>query len=172
MIISPRYIIKAPAKLILSCCLLFCASTQAFATVDAEQPVNIKSDKVNFDHSSGVALYTGHVTVDQGSRHLLSDNLTIKRDKNNRIKEIIAIGKPATFKSQTDPKKSISYGKANIIKYYPQQEKVDLLDDAELTQNGDTVQGPILNYDFVTGRLKTISSLDQRATFILQPKRP
>lgn len=159
-------------KTVLCCYLLACINTCAFALEDSEQPVNIKSDKASFDHNDGLASYTGKVTVDQGSRHLLSDNLTIKRDKNNRIKVIIATGKPARFRSQPDSKKAISYGKANTIKYYPQQDKVDLLDDAELNQNGDTVKGPILNYNFTTGNLKTISSIDERATFILQPKRP
>jgi len=170
MIISLPYIIKMPVNLVF-CCLIWCLSCCAVAVQDSEQPVNIRADKANFEHDDGVALYSGHVSVDQGSRHLLSDTLTIKRDKNNKIKVIIAVGKPAYFKSQADSQKSISQGRADIIKYYPQQDKVDLLDNAELTQNGDTVQGPILNYNFVTGNLKSLSSVDQRTTFILQPKR-
>lgn len=172
MIISQLYIIKMPVRLAL-CCLLWLLSFSAIAAraEDSEQPVNIKADQANFEHDDGVAVYTGHVSVDQGSRHLLSDTLTIKRDKNNKIKVIIAVGRPASFKSQANSNKAISHGRANIIKYYPQQDKVDLLDNAELTQNGDTVQGPILNYDFVTGNLQSLSSIDQRTTFILQPKR-
>ena len=171
MKISLLYTNKSTVKALYFAYLLCLAPNCAIAVDDAEQPVHIKSDKVNFDHNSGIALYSGNVKVNQGSRRLQSDNLTIKRDKNNKINVIIATGKPATFKSQEDPKKPVSFGKANTIKYYPQAEKVDLLDEAELTQNGDTIQGPILNYNFITGNLKTKSSKHSRATFILQPKR-
>lgn len=140
-------------------------------TPDAEQPVKIQADAANFDHIKGIALYTGNVTVDQGSRHLSADRLTIQRGTDNKIKLMTAIGNPATFHSQADPNKPMGSGKANVIKYYPQQDLVDLMDNAELTQNGDTVTGPQISYNFTTGNLNTKSSTKQRATVILQPKR-
>jgi lipopolysaccharide export system protein LptA len=146
-------------------------SALAFAIPDSEQPVKVQADAANLDHEKGIAIYTGNVKVDQGSRHLSSDNLTIKRDKNKKIQIMIATGKPATFSSQPDPNKPKGSGKARTIKYYPQEDSVDLLDDAELTKDGDTITGPKLNYNFKTGNLKTTSSVDKRVTFILQPKR-
>lgn len=138
---------------------------------DSDKPVTIHSNSASFDHNKGIAVYNGQVTVDQGSRHLTSDKLTIKRDENNRIKIMIATGKPARFKSQAAITKPIGYGKANLIKYYPQKDSVDLLGNAQLMQNGDTVSGPILQYNFTTGILQSKSTRKARSTVVLQPKR-
>lgn len=142
-----------------------------FAIPDQEQPVKIQADEANFDHGKGIATYKGHVTVDQGSRHLSSDILTVERDADNKIKIITATGNPATFKSQPDPTKPVKTGKAKIIKYYPKTEMVDLFHKAEISQNGDTVSGPMLKYNFASGNLKSKSSGRERATVILQPRR-
>ena len=84
---------------------------------------------------------------------------------------MIATGNPATFSSQPNPTKPKGFGKAKIIKYYPQHDIVDLFDNAQLTQGGDTVSGPKLSYNFATEVLKGKSSTKQRTTVILQPKR-
>lgn len=150
---------------------MFCFANTVGAIPDAEQPVKIQSDNASLDHENGLAVYNGNVIVDQGSRHLCSDKLTIKRNANNKIEIMIATGKPATFSSQEDPKKPQGSGEAMTIKYYPQKDQIDLLDEATITKDGDTITGPILNYNLTTGNLKTTSSGDKRVTFILQPKR-
>ncbi len=154
-------------------CWLFLSGTclAQVKTADAEQPVTIHSNTASFDNNKGIAIYNGKVTVKQGSRNLASDKLTIERDDNNQIKIMIATGKPARFRSQADVNRPIGYGKANMIKYYPQQDKVDLLGNAELRQNGDTVSGPILTYNFTTGVLQSKSTRKARSTVVLQPKR-
>ncbi len=147
-------------------------STLSIATIpDEEQPINIQSDVASFDNVTGLANYKGNVTVNQGSRHLSAEELTIKRDKHNQIEIMIATGKPARFHSQPDLTKPQGSGKAKIIKYYPQSDTVDLLQNAELTQNGDTITGPVIKYNFANGRLKSKSNAKQRTTFILQSRR-
>jgi lipopolysaccharide export system protein LptA len=143
----------------------------AIAIVDSDQPVYITADNANFDNIKGIAEYEGNVVVNQGSRHLEANKLTIQRDADNQIKVMTAIGDPANFKSQPDADKPVGYGSAKIIKYYPQQNKVDLLENAKLMQNGDTLSGPKLSYNFVTEVLQGKSSKQQRTTVILQPKR-
>lgn len=170
-----RYTMHMLARASCTLWLLTCSyALQAQASTvkpDSEQPVRIQADSASLDQEKGIALYIGNVQVDQGSRHLSAEKLTIKRGQDNKIKIMIATGNPATFHSQSDPKKPIGSGKANIIKYYPMQDTVDLLENAELTQNGDTITGPVLNYNFNNGNLNTKSSKTERATFILQPKR-
>ncbi|HSX20196.1 MAG TPA: lipopolysaccharide transport periplasmic protein LptA [Gammaproteobacteria bacterium] len=142
----------------------------AIAAPDAEMPIAINSDQANFDHKHGIATYTGRVTVKQGTRDLHANKLVIQRDESNKIKVMIATGNPAVFSSQANTAKPGS-GKANIIKYYPQANKVDLFENASLTQNGDTVTGPQLTYNFVTEELQSKHTQKERTTVILQPKR-
>lgn len=172
MILLP-FINQRPVKAVCGGLILFGISFAILAQPDAdsEQAVTIQADNANFDHEKGVASYIGKVIVDQGSRHLESDKLIIKRGKDNKINIMIATGKPARFHSHPDPTKPIGTGKAKTIKYYPQTDTVDLLGDAELTKDGDTISGPVLNYNFATGNLKSKSSKNKRTTFVLQPKR-
>lgn len=62
----------------------------------------IKSKRAEFDNQHGTALYTKNVTVDNSTSHLVSDSLSIHRDSQNKIKTLIAHGKPATFTKQGD----------------------------------------------------------------------
>lgn len=142
-------------------------ATQANAKVASNHaPVNIKSRKVLFQQDKGKALYSGEVSVLQGERKLYSDNLEIEQDANNKIKVIIATGSPAKFIDSDN-----NYGTAKTIKYYPQEDKVDLIDNASITQDGDTVDGPFLNYDFSNSKLTGESNDNNRPVFTLQPKR-
>ena len=138
---------------------------------DSEQPIKIESNQAEFDDGKGTAIYIGNVVVDQGSRHLTADKLTIYRGKDNKISKMIAVGHPARFHSQPNPEKPAGRGKANTIKYYPNEDKVDLIDNAELTQEGNTVNGPFLVYFFETGVLKSKGTAQRRTTVILESKK-
>lgn len=164
-----RFIHQKPSKIIAIILLLFANSI--FASNDAEMPIQITSDNASFDHQSGLAVYQGNVIVKQGSRNLFANKVTIQRDQDDTIKVMTATGSPAHFKSQPNTEKPAGFGSAKTIQYYPQQNKVDLLENAKLTQNGDTVSGPKLSYNFVTEVLQGKSSKEQRTTIILQPKR-
>lgn len=160
------------ATLCAGVCLLYIFSgTLVYAAEDTKLPVNISADTVSFDNKIGVATYSGNVHVIQGTRNLYANKLSIYRDVNNQIKVMIATGKPAKFKTETTDDKPASHGQAKTIKYYPQQDKVDLFEDAKLYKNGDTIEGPKLSYNFVTEILRGDSSKQQRTTVILQPKR-
>jgi len=163
-----------PRYLCLISCICFISSSLAATTVarpDSELPVQITADHASFDHKLGVAVYLGNVQVNQGTRHLTANKLVIESDSSNRIKIMVATGTPATFRSQQDPNKPAGTGAAKVIKYYPQKDKVDLLYQAQLTQDGDTISGPKLSYNFVTEVLQGNSSPRERTTVILQPKR-
>lgn len=136
------------------------------AGIKAEAPVNIKSQTLKINNDNGEATYSGNVQVEQGTRKLYSDKLIIKRDSNNKISEIIANGNPASFSDKPG-----NFGHAKVIKYYPQLDQVALLQDASITQNGDTISGPSLNYDFKIAKLSGTSVSDARPTFVLKTKK-
>ncbi len=150
-------------------CILSC--TTAFAVEETKLPVHITADTVDFDNKTGVAIYSGNVHVVQGLRNLYANQLSIYRDEGNRIKVMVATGKPAKFRAENDGGKSDGHGRASTIKYYPQKDIVDLYGDAQLFKNGDTISGPKLSYNFVTEILRGKSSKRQRTTVILQSKR-
>lgn len=63
----------------------------------------INAKEVEFDNDSGTALYTTNVVVSNNESNLRSDTLKLIRDgENNRIKTMIAYGKPAIYTKQGD----------------------------------------------------------------------
>ena len=147
-----------------------CIADKQNVDTDADQPLTIESSIVEFDDQKGTAIYTKNVIADQGSRHLTADKLIIYRDKDNKIDLIIATGAPAKFQSQSDQNKPIGFGEAETIKYFPKEDKMVLIDQAELEQNHDIIKGKVLTYFFQTGILQSEPSVEQRVTVTLQPK--
>lgn len=138
---------------------------------DSEQPIKITSDTAEFDDKTGYAIHKGHVVLDQGSRHLTADTLIIKRNEDNKVYLMVAKGKPAKFHAQPEPDKPIGYGEANTLKFYPIDDKIILIDNAELLQDKDQIKGPILTYHLNRRMLESAPKDGQRTTVIIQPTR-
>ena len=162
-----KSLLKCPIIAILLCYSLgFTEPTKP----DAEQPLKIESAIVEFNDQNGIATYTDNVVANQGSRHLTADKLIIYRGKNNKIDMIIAIGKPAHFQFQPDPTKPISFGHADTIKHFPNEDKVCLIGNAQLEKDGNIIKGHFLTYFFESGLLRSEPSPQKRTTVILKPK--
>lgn len=137
---------------------------------DSEYPINIESDSAEFDDQNGTAIYKGNVVAIQGSRHLFSDSLYIYRGKDNQIEKIIAKGNPANIKAQPNPEKPEGFGYAKTIKYYPNEDKAELIEEAKLEQNGDIITGQFLTYFFEKGLLVSHPIKKARTTVTLKPR--
>lgn len=145
----------------------------AASNVSLEQdntPVNIQSDSANFDEKKGLAIHQGHVLITQGSRLLSADHLEIYRNKEGKIQSIIAKGSPASFEANPDPNKPKIFGQANTLQYYPKENKIILVDSAELKQEDKTLQGALITYHFDTQTLESDAKANQRTTVILKNK--
>jgi lipopolysaccharide export system protein LptA len=137
---------------------------------DKQQPIQIQSASVEFDEKKGTALYRGQVVFQQGTRHLTADSLLIKKDLQGKIESVLAKGKPAQFKAKPNPAKPFVTGHANILHYLPNQDKILLIQNAELTQNDDTIRGESLSYQLSTQVLTSNPVAGQRTTVILAPR--
>lgn len=135
-----------------------------------KEPLNIQSDSANFDDKKGLATHVGHVSVDQGDRLLSADSLEIHRNKEGKVDFITAKGNPASFEANPDPNKPKIYGKANLLKYFPNENKIILMDSAELKQEDKTLQGALITYHFDTQTLTSDAKENQRTTIILKNK--
>lgn len=143
---------------------------------DENQPIHIQSDSAEFDDKKGSALYRGHVIMTQGTRQLLSETLLIKRDQHGKIDSAIATGKPAHFQAQLSPEqpgqpeKPLAHGQANIVKFFPKENKIYLFENAELTQNENTIKGEAITYSTDSKVLSANPVAGKRTTVILAPR--
>ncbi len=133
-------------------------------------PILIHSDRGDFDHKTGNATHHGHVVVNQGKRQLKADTVVIHRNTQGQIDKMEAFGKPAHFHAQLEMEKPPLVGKAEIMQYYPKESKIVLLKNAELKQNEQAVQGPLIRYFLNTRELSSESQAGSRTTLIFQSK--
>lgn len=136
---------------------------------DADKPIEIYSTTAEFEDKKGTATYKGSVIMEQGNRHLTSNVLVIQKDKSGRIESMIATGNPANFHAKTNPDKPALLGHAKIIEFYPKQDKILLFQDAELTQNHETIRGESLSYLLSTHVLSSHPVSGKKTTVILAP---
>lgn len=159
--------------MLLFCLFSFCQAAPFFNSnenQDSKQPLEIQSDYASFDQATGNVVHRGHVLATQGSRILKSERLIIHRNNDGKIDNIISEGVPASFEVISDPKKSKIIGHANILHYFPKENKIILKNAAELKQDDNTIQAATIVYDFNTGKLVTDSNEEERTTVIINSK--
>lgn len=141
---------------------------------DNHSPIDIQSDNAYFDEKTGDTTYQGNVYATQAGQQLWADSLLIHRTKEGKIDHIHAEGSPAHFISKKDnPKIGVAQdinGHANSIHYYPNDQKIIFLQDAELSQNDRIVQGSHLIYLVPSRTLISEDTGNSKTTVILKPK--
>lgn len=153
------------SKILFLILLLLCATT-SFANV----PVYIKSDRAEFDEINRITTYIGHVKARQGGKHLKANTLVVTRDKKGQIKKAVAKGGPAYFDVLEEDKQAPITGYADIIHWYPDDDKVIFLKKAYLHQEETNIYGEKLTYFLDTKKLIADKVKNHRTTIVFQPK--
>lgn len=85
---------------------------------DDDKEMAISSAAFEYNHKKGIAIYTGKVFAQQGSRKLWGDKLEIIRKENGEVDKIILTGLPAKLEQAGD------FYEAPLIEYDPNNETV------------------------------------------------
>lgn len=154
----------------LSLLALVLAAPQALALKsDTQQPVYINSDTQQVDMQSNQVTFKGNVSLKQGSINIDADRVVVTRDsKTESIKQIQAFGKPAAFSQLMDDGKTLS-GQANELDYRISTDELTMKGQAQLKQDGNTIQSSSIRYQIGQQKLVADSSENERVTTILQP---
>ncbi len=151
-------------------CLLVLAAAPALALPeDADQPINIRADTVEYDQSGNRIIYRGSVQVDQGTLRVTAEIMTIDLLDGNKVKRITAEDTPARYQQQIEENKAPVRAEALTIVYHTQDERVDLKGEANLEQEGSTLTGDLIVYDIVAGRVDASATEEAPVTMVLQP---
>ncbi|WP_152220671.1 lipopolysaccharide transport periplasmic protein LptA [Pseudomonas sp. SCB32] len=114
---------------------------------DREQPIRVQADSAELDDKQGVAVYRGDVVVTQGSMKLTGNTVTLKQNKNGDIEVVTSVGKPAYFEQKPSPEKEVTKAYGLTIQYFVAQNRVVLIDQAKVIQEGNTFEGEKIVYD-------------------------
>ncbi len=121
------------------------------------------------DYKTNRVIFKGSVSLKQGSINIDAAKIVVTRDpKTESIQQIQALGSPATFSQLMEDGKTLS-GQANQINYRISTDELTMKGQAQLKQDGNTIQGSSIRYQIGQQKLVADSSKSERVTTVLQP---
>lgn len=156
------------AMLLFALGCVFTAPAQALSS-DRDQPMHIEADHADINDQTGVHVYTGNVVVTQGSMRLTADHLTLQIEA-GEIKEGVALGEPATYKQRPDNKDEDVYAESLRMEYYAGNERIILIEEAEVTQAGDIFRSERIVYDVARDVVNAGQGEGDRVRITIQPR--
>ncbi|MCF6282018.1 MAG: lipopolysaccharide transport periplasmic protein LptA [Candidatus Polarisedimenticolaceae bacterium] len=140
-------------------------------TSDQDMPIYVEADSVDIDDQSGVSVYLGNVQVTQGTMHLLADKVTVYRVE-KKTERIVAVGKPVRYRQQMDNSTDEVKGRALMMEYFVTDERLYLIDDAELIQGLDNFSSDRITYFRNRSLVKAGASAKgkERVRSVINPK--
>lgn len=158
---------------------LLLSSTCAFALPsDRDQPIRVQADSAELDDAKGVAVYRGGVVITQGTLKITGDTVTITQDSNGDIEVFTSVGKPAYYEQQPAENKQLVQAYGLTIQYFAANERIVLIDQAKVVQEGNTFEGEKIVYDtrrqIVNAGRATGSNLSTprpRIDMVIQPRK-
>ncbi len=136
---------------------------------DRRQPIHLEADTADIDDRSGLSVYRGNVTLDQGSMHITADELRVQL-RNGEIDRIHASGRPATFRQRPDGKDQDVEGEALRMEYHAAEDRLILLEQARIRQGGDSFASERIVYDIATDQVQAGAGGGDRVRIIIQPR--
>lgn len=137
---------------------------------DDQQNIQVESDSLIHHKKTGVTTYIGNVIAQQGSRTLRGDKMDVHQNARGDIEKLIVYGKPAQHESLTEPKAEPFQAEAQTIVYDAQSHQLTLMDDAKITQAGDTFEAPHIEYDVNDEIIRSKRNEHERTTITLKPR--
>ncbi|MCY1403855.1 Lipopolysaccharide export system protein LptA [compost metagenome] len=114
---------------------------------DRDQPIRVQADSAELDDAKGVAVYRGGVVITQGTLKITGDTVTITQDANGDIEVFTSVGKPAYYEQQPAADKPLVKAYGLTIQYFAVNERIVLIDQAKVVQEGNTFEGEKIVYD-------------------------
>ncbi|SER65525.1 lipopolysaccharide export system protein LptA [Vreelandella subterranea] len=145
------------------------------ATADNhQQPVEVVADQLDLDQRAGTAVYTGDVEVRQGNMLIRGDEVQIQRNEEGELSRATALGERAYLRRQPEGQDGPMEGWGRRVIYHVAERRVELIDQAEIIQQGDRFTGGRLEYFIDREVVKARSDVDnqesQRIRMTLQPE--
>lgn len=137
---------------------------------DRDQPMYVEADRADIDDQRGISVYRGNVKITQGTLQLTAAELTV-HSKGGDITKAIAVGQPATYRQRPDGKDQDVEAEALRMEYFATEQKIILIDKAEVRQGGDTFRSDRINYDIAKDVVNAgAGSPGDRVRITIQPK--
>jgi len=167
--VTERWPAYGSTRLLLSGLLAVLPAIAGALPEDADQPIHIRADTVEYDQTGNRVVYRGSVQVDQGTLRVTAETMTIDLQDGKKVVRITAVDTPAHYQQQIEEGDAPVRAQALTIIYHTQDERVDLKGEASLEQEGSLLTGDLIVYDIVAGRVDAEARRDEPVRMVLQP---
>ncbi|MFP5404789.1 MAG: lipopolysaccharide transport periplasmic protein LptA [Gammaproteobacteria bacterium] len=161
----------------------FCATASWAEKADRDKPINVESDRMQYDDVKQVSTFTGNVVLTKGTLEIRGDRLTVRTDPEG-WQYGTAWGDPASFRQKREGVDEWIEGKARQIDYDGKQDTVRLQQQAMVRRTAhdrvlDEVHGSDILYESRTefftvegegGAGVTAANPTGRVRVIIQPR--
>ena len=141
-----------PQRISVLLLLLALLGSSTALAADTNHPIEITADTAMREEPSGKTTYRGDVVLTQGSLEIRADSLVFSFDSDNTTL-ITAKGNPATLKQQPENADAPVDASAATIEYHEKSERVRLVGNAKILQDGAVIEGNTIEYLVGTQRV-------------------
>jgi lipopolysaccharide export system protein LptA len=143
---------------------------QADPVPDERQPITIQADELVSEEQTGQSVYTGNVTMEQGSTWVTGDKATVFHPE-RQLEKTIVLGQPAKFRRFLPEQQQWVEGHADQITYSAQHRTVLLQGNAYVKQaDKNSIEGQEIFYDLNAQTVKAYRSDKQPVQVIFDPE--
>ena len=140
----------------------------AVPVADAGQPMHIRAQAAEFDHSNGRAVYLGEVEVRQGTLQVTGERMIVHY-LDARLVRVTASGEPARYQQASTRDGGLVRASASLITYHPGTTRIELEGEARLAQANNDVAGEIIHYDIASETVDAAATGQDPVRVILRP---
>jgi len=166
---------KLPLALALATLIASYSATLLALPSDKLEEIRGSADNLTVDQKNGVATYTGSVQIQQGTLKIVADSIVIHTNADSSVEKMIATGNPARFEQQPEKDQGVVTAAAKQITYTPNNERLLLVENASVEQNGAVMSGPQIDYDLLKEVMKAAgkngaTGNGERIEIVIPPK--
>ena len=141
-----------PQRISVLLLLLGLLGSPTVLAADTNHPIEITADTAMREEPSGKTTYRGDVVLTQGSLEIRADSLVFSFDSDNTTL-ITAKGNPATLNQRPENADAPVDASAATIEYHEKSERVRLVGNAKILQDGAVIEGNTIEYLVGTQRV-------------------
>jgi lipopolysaccharide export system protein LptA len=138
---------------------------------DREQPIHIKSDRLDIDEVSGISTYQGNVQYTQGTI-IMDADIMIVHTSDGQLNKLEAFGDPAHYRQKLDHEDGNLSAEAKSMEYVSETEKLILRENVHVLKGENVFTGNIVEYntkdEIVSARKAETGK--ERVQVIIQPR--
>ena len=137
---------------------------------DKDQPIEVEAETLEIRDDENISIYSGNVSLVQGSMQIRSDKLVIHFNDENEILLMEMTGKPATFRQLNNGGKEMR-GQADRLDYQEPESLLVFTGNARFDNDGDTIEGSSIQINTTNDTIEANSAASgDRVRVVIQPK--